>query len=123
MSTGNAKRCEATKRDGSPCGGFAVTGSCFCFAHDPASREKRREARARGGAARHGRTFAPGERVTVRDVGDVMAVLEEAVNLVMGLEPSIAKARTLGYLAGVVFKGLELSEFDRRLSALEARQK
>ena len=100
-----------------------MRGSDFCFAHDPASQTKRAEARRRGGAARHGRTFAPGERVTVRDVGDVMAVLEEAVNLAMGLEPSIAKARTLGYLSGVVFKGLELSAFEERLSALEARQK
>ena len=43
------KRCEATRRDGSPCAGFALPGTSFCFAHDPERQAARAAARRKGG--------------------------------------------------------------------------
>lgn len=43
------KRCTATRRDGTPCGGWAIAGSAYCFAHDPERAEKRQAAHAKGG--------------------------------------------------------------------------
>ena len=44
-------RCAEILDSGEPCGGYAVTGSIYCFTHDPKSRQKRLEARSAGGKA------------------------------------------------------------------------
>ncbi len=40
---------------GQPCRGYAIEGSRYCFAHDPAKAAERAQARIKGGKARHGR--------------------------------------------------------------------
>ena len=57
--------------------------------------------------------------VDVASVSDVLALLNEGVNDLRALENSVSKARTLGYLAGVFLKALEVSEFERRLEVVE----
>jgi hypothetical protein len=49
-----AQKCMFTRPDGTKCAAWAITGSRFCFFHDPASAEKRRKATEKGGQnARH----------------------------------------------------------------------
>ena len=122
MTTNTAKRCKATKRDGRPCQAWSVAGSEFCFWHDPARAADRARASANGGHARHGRHLVStddGEPVSVADVADVLALLERAVNDVLTLENSIARARALGYLAGAALRALEVGQLEQRLEALE----
>jgi hypothetical protein len=99
-----------------------VAGSEFCFWHDPDLTEERRRARAKGGHARHGRTVKPPngrDPVTVKVAGDVLPLLERAVNDVLALENSIARARAIGYLAGQVIRAFEVTELQQRVEALE----
>ena len=123
-TTTTSQTCIATTKSGSQCRAAALPGSSWCWFHDPGKAAERAAARSKGGAARHGRhlDLTPGEPVTVRGVADVMHVLELAVNDALGLEPSIARARCLGYLCGVAYKGLELSTFEERLRVLEEAQ-
>lgn len=44
-------RCAQILKSGQQCGGYAVTGSIYCFTHDPKSLKARTEARAKGGIA------------------------------------------------------------------------
>ena len=53
-------------------------------------------------------------------VGDLRRLLVIASLDTLGLENSIARARTLGYLVGVAGKLLETGELEERLAALEA---
>ena len=46
------RRCKAHRKDGEPCKAAAVTGSEFCFWHDPHRRAAQRHAARRGGVAR-----------------------------------------------------------------------
>jgi hypothetical protein len=46
-----AQQCEYL-RNGIPCQAYAVHGSKYCFAHDPASTKKRAEARKKVGRNR-----------------------------------------------------------------------
>ena len=120
ISTG--RRCKATTKSGDPCAAYAGDGSDYCFWHDPAKAEERKAARQRGGQARHGRNVIPptgGEPVEIRQVGDVLPLLERAVNDLLALENSIARARAIGYLAGVAIKTLEVSELAERVAELE----
>jgi hypothetical protein len=119
------QRCAATRIDGSPCGGYAVSKSVFCFAHDPLNAGAIAEARRRGGQARHGRRIGvtgDAEAVALATLGDVLTLLERAVNDVLTLENSISRARALGYLAGAWGTLYESSELERRVAALEAAQ-
>ena len=59
------------------------------------------------------------QMVDVASVSDVLALLNEGVNDLRALENSVSKDRTLGYLAGVFLKALEVSEFERRLEVVE----
>ena len=120
--TATGKRCKATRRDGRPCGAYAVEGSDFCYWHDPALTDERRANSARGGHARHGRklgTTGGGEPVTLESVADVLPLLARELAAVLSLEKSVSRARAVGYLAGVVIKAFEVSDLQERVEALE----
>ena len=117
-----ARRCEAITKLGQPCGAYAGDGSTFCFWHDPARVEERRQARAKGGRARHGRAIGPVDHVApvvIEIPGDTLRILTEAINDVRALENSVARSRALGYLCGVVIKAFEVTELEGRMQALE----
>ena len=117
------RHCTATTAKGEACRAFAMTGSEYCFHHDPAASQERAEARRKGGQARHGRRLARSgmeEPLTIRSVGDVVGLLEHTINDVLALENSLNRARTVGYLATAVVKALELAEMEERVAALEA---
>ena len=116
-------RCTAVNRSGQPCGGWAVGDSEFCFAHDPDRAAERAAARAKGGRARHGRTigvFGDGGTLTLATTAEVLDVVRQAIRDARTLENSIARARVLGYLAGVALKAFEVTDFEERIAALES---
>jgi hypothetical protein len=124
-----ANPCKGKTKGGQPCKGFAVAGSDFCFAHDPASAAKRAESRSQGGKARYGNIKAntenpepaPHRAVKLGSMKDAIKLLEYAVNDVLRLENSVSRAKVVVSVAsayGRLFEALELSE---RIEALEAR--
>lgn len=121
VTTAQAKRCQALNRRGEPCGGYAGAGSVFCFSHDPARAAERKAARSRGGRARHGRRLGAGggAPVEIENVADVVRLVERAINDLLILENSVQRSRTLGYLAGVAIKALEIGDLEARLSEIE----
>ena len=116
-----ARRCEGRNKRGEPCGATVLRGSAYCWTHDPTKSKERLAARSKGGRARHGRKLAAGqaEGVTIKTAADVLAIVEMAVNDALGLENSVSRSRTLGYLAGVATKVLELAELEERVALLE----
>jgi hypothetical protein len=112
-----ANRCQATTQDGTSCQAYAVAGSDYCFHHDPARAAERRQARSKGGRARHGRHIGPvgqAEPVALDTMVDVATLLERAINETLQLENSIQRARTLGYLANLYIKALRATPFAQR---------
>lgn len=101
-----------------------LAGSEYCWAHDPARTAERRAAQRQGGRTRTGRKAAEGEAepVPLRSVEEIRGLIEQAAGDVLTLEPSIARARTLGYLASTAAGLLETADLEARLEALEARQ-
>ncbi len=122
--TTTATRCKATTGAGKPCQSYVVTGSEYCFIHDPAQRQKRKQARSVGGKARHRRniTWSDDEVVAgirIRTVADVLALLERACMDEMRLENSHSRNRTIASLAMAAIKALEVGELEQRLAQLE----
>jgi hypothetical protein len=116
-----ARRCNAKTADGKVCNSSALLGSVFCFFHDPTKSAERREAQALGGRQNRTRVLGLTEpQVTLRDCGDVVALVSETINQVrMGvIDPRVANS--VGYLANVLIKAFERDELETRIEKLEA---
>jgi hypothetical protein len=117
-----APKCSATRRDGSPCNAYALSGSDYCYHHDPRLAARRRQARRKGGRARHGRQVGPvgaAPNLPLATMSGVTDLLRHAINQALQLENSIARARTLGYLAGLLIKALDIASLEERVLLLE----
>jgi hypothetical protein len=89
--------------------------------HSPEHADEMAEARRLGGLRRRREKTVSGayDFEGLADVGQVRRLLEIAVLDTLSLENSVARSRTLAYLAQVALKALEVGEFDERLDALE----
>ena len=104
------------------CQAAPVKDGDHCFWHSPEYAEDVAEARRLGGLRRRREVAVSGayEVNGLETVGDLRRLLVIASLDTLGLENSIARARTLGYLVGVAGKLLETGEVEERLAALEA---
>jgi hypothetical protein len=122
-----ASRCNAVASGGGPCRQAPLTGKDFCYWHDPEMAEEAQEARRLGGLRRR-RERTVGDAYQFDGLAtaeQIRRLVEIAVVDALGLENSIARARTLAYLAQTAAKLLELGDLEVRLreveSALEPR--
>lgn len=114
-------RCKAKTQDGKPCGGYAIEDSDFCFTHDPSKEAERDEARSRGGENRP-RAIHPMEYpadLDVKSAGGLLSLMEHAIKDTWTLETSVARGRTIGYLAQVQKGILEVGQLEDRVKKLE----
>jgi len=116
--------CRAVTQDGRPCLARPAAGSAFCFMHDPAQAVARQEARRKGGRNRR-RVQSDGTATAVdlRSPQAITELLEAALGDLLALENSIQRARTVGSIAAVALKALEVGELEERLEAVELAMK
>ena len=114
--------CAGTKENGQPCRVPKLRDSDYCLMHSPEHAEEMAEARRLGGLRRRREVAVSGayEFAGLQTVADIRRILEIGVLDTLGLENSIARARTLAYLAMTAIKLLEVGELEQRLAALEA---
>ena len=114
--------CAGVKENGQPCRAPKVWDSDYCLMHSPEHAEDMAEARRLEGLRRRREVAVSGafDFVGLETVGDIRRLLEVTVLDTLGLENSIARARTLAYLATTAIKLLEVGELEQRLAALEA---
>lgn len=112
-------QCAHVRTNGERCRGYAVTGSRFCFAHDPAQADKRDDARRRGGEAGKVEPL-PESTLTVRTMADVLELIETTINDVRAGRVDVKVANAVGYLANVSVKVIQQTDIESRLEALES---
>ena len=114
--------CSGRKENGQACRAPKLRDSEYCLMHSPDHAEEVAEARRLGGLRRRREVAVAGayEFNGLVSVSDLRRLLEIALLDTLGLENSIARARTLGYLVGVAAKLLEVGELEERLAYLEA---
>jgi hypothetical protein len=90
--------------------------------HDPEHATEMQEARRLGGLRRRKEKVTSGayDLEGLNDIRQIRRLLEIAALDALGLENSIARSRTLAYLAQVSVKLLEVGELEERLRALES---
>ncbi len=121
------RACNARKEDGSACQAPPLKDGDFCVAHSPEHASEMQEARRLGGLRRRRELAVAGAYHFdgLATAEQIRRLVEIAVVDTLGLENSVARARTLAYLAQTAAKLLELGDLEERLheveSALEPR--
>ena len=113
--------CRARKPDGSCCRAAVLAGSDFCYFHDPANADERREAQVQGGRQNRMKTLAPDTPdVKLDSCAGAVGLLSDTINQVRKglIDPRVANA--VGYLANILIKAIEQGDMERRLEDLEA---
>lgn len=118
---GRAATCRQIKSGGSRCQAKRMTGSDFCFFHNPKAASKRTAAR-RAGGMKSRPTVLDGDTpdLPLKNAEDVAALLALTINQVRRgeLDPKISNA--VGYLTGILLKAIEQGDVEERLQSLEA---
>lgn len=117
-----ATSCVFVKPDGERCRSSPMRESGFCFWHDPDHRDEATEARRLGGLRRRREKITSGayELEGVESIEEIRRIVQIAVLDALGLENSVARARTLLYAAQTALRLNEVTEVEERLEALEA---
>ena len=112
-----AKRCSATRKDGAPCGSWALGSSGLCFTHDPARQAERDQARRAGGhgSARRERLrgMIPARLIPVWDR------LAGALDRVEAGSMTPAQGQAMASLARALVSVLQAGELEERVRKLE----
>lgn len=117
-------KCKSVTKAGSPCGGNAVADSSFCYSHDPALREQRREAQSRGGRGRKPAPAVatpPPRKYKLADRHDVEELANYALDEILSRRrpPEFAYAVVALAQLGLRFHAAALEE---RVAHLERQQ-
>ena len=107
--------CRATKANGEPCTLAATGPQGFCWAHDPANRDKRRRMASKAARSKPN-----------RELSSIKALLEDLTERVLSGELPTAQAAVANQLVNTRLRAIEqerkmreLEELEERLEALE----
>jgi len=121
MPRRGSRQCTQVKADGTRCRANAITGSNYCFAHDPARAEERQAARQAGGRVGKTKVLSPETPdAPLSKATDVVALLGETINQVRRGEVDPKVSNAVGYLSSVLLRALEVGDLEQRLADLEA---
>ena len=112
-----AKRtCTHVKDDGNPCEAVPVSGSEYCFFHDPKMREEHQQATSKGGSARQFKGGLP--PVAIDKPEDVCTLLAQTINELRAGDIPPQVANSIGYLAGQYSRSYETAVLAKKLDTL-----
>jgi hypothetical protein len=122
----NQRRCEAVRKDGSPCRAPALPNEPRCCFHsaDPQVIKRRAAGRRQGGLSRSApaRTLPETEPdVPLDSARDVVRLLAGTINSVRKGQIDPRSGNCIGQLAGALLKALQDGAVEERLAAIEQR--
>ncbi len=113
-------KCKHIKDDGSPCKGFAVKDSNYCWAHTPDINNKEKQySRYRGGVNRHSRAKTAIPKIVLNTMRDIPAFLVCTIDRMNSGAIDVRLGTAIGYLSNVLMKSYELSDLERRVENVE----
>ncbi len=115
------RHCAHRQQNGEPCRAAPLRDSEFCLMHSPEHAREVQEARRLGGLRRKREATVAGayEFEGLSTVDGIRRLLEVAVLDTLGMDNSIARTRTLAYLAQVALRTLEVGDLEQRIAILE----
>lgn len=116
------RTCRHRTERGDACRAAPLKGEEYCLFHHPERQQEAQEARRLGGLRRKRETTVAGayDFAGLETVTDIRRLLEIATVDTLALENSVARSRTLAYLAQTAIKMLQVGELEDRVQALES---
>lgn len=114
-------KCQAIARSGSQCASPVLPDSTYCWVHDPAAADRRREASKKGGKARSNQARALAQIPEAMESAELAGWLSLLFkNVVSGrIEPRIGTAAAT--IARVLHEVKTVTELEVRLKELEQK--
>lgn len=115
-------KCEFIKHNGQKCQAHCITGSRFCFSHDPSLKEEKEIAVKKGGLAPKKLYLNNEDELVLEDAGDAKRFLARVISGVwQGEIPATPIANTLGFLIRCYLDAIEKADIEIRLDAVEQK--
>lgn len=114
-------KCIAIKDNQERCEAYSMSGSEYCYLHNPdISEEDRQAGRVKGGSkARIDVGVKTLRVIDIQEPSGVLELLNDTVRRVRAGSMSVKTANTLGYLATVYLRAFEVTKLEERVKALE----
>jgi hypothetical protein len=114
--------CQARRNDGGACRMRPLSGSPYCWSHDPAHAAEAAEARRRGGLRKSKEQAIRGafDIEGIQTLEDVWRVAEVGIMDTLLLDNGVGRSRALFWGCGLLLKLFEVSVVDGRLQAFES---
>ena len=113
-------QCNFIKADGKACSAKALGQSEQCYFHSTeVSDSERKEAQSRGGKANAIKIQEPLPAVTIKEVQDVVKLLESTINDVRAGKLDVKIGNCIGVLSGQLLKALEMANIANRVEIIE----
>jgi hypothetical protein len=113
--------CIGKTQTGQPCRGHALTGSEYCFFHDPSLEKPRLAAQSKGGSNRSRVVVMPTPHgdFDLEDPRQIAKLLTYTVHALVGGQIDTKVAYTLGYLGDCAVRAHNAVALVGRLAAME----
>jgi len=117
-----AQRCKFEKQNLKQCEAWSMTGSDFCFTHNPEMVAKKKEAVIKGGRS-HKKNYNPLPAFEINGSKSVAELLSQTINEVRMGQIDLRVANCIGYLSGHLIKAIEVSNVQDTLNRIEQKLK
>ncbi|RKX26735.1 MAG: hypothetical protein DRP47_07720 [Candidatus Zixiibacteriota bacterium] len=118
----SSNRCNGKTSKGVRCKGYPTVGSEYCFFHDPKKKNTRRKAQQKGGKTKID-NLSPTNEIeftSLIESENVRKLLSDTIHQLLMGNIDDKKCRTIGYLAQVTLKSIELATVEKRLTEVES---
>ena len=112
-------QCQAITKSGHPCRAHALRGKKYCLTHDPESKNQMKVYARKGGQVKKKIQVQLAPIKFEGDVKEILDLLADTVNQVRSNQMPPRTANTIGYLASVMIKALEITQLNERLVKVE----
>jgi hypothetical protein len=117
--------CKQKKPNGETCKNLALKNDKYCYWHSKKIPDKEKtEARSKGGKQKiikvSGGAFP---EMKLNSIEDILRLNSMIINGTLKNEVDLRISTGIGYLLNIQMKGIELSNFEKRISAIEKQIK
>lgn len=118
------QNCKDKNKQGNKCNAYA-NESGYCFMHDATKGKERAIARRKGGHATKQPHYADNSKLphTIRNINDVIDILNYAFNETVGLDNSVSRGRLIVSISHGFIEAFKVGELEERIEAVETTLK
>jgi len=113
-------QCSFTKDNEEQCQANAMSGSKFCYFHNPdITDEQKKQTQTRGGQARALIISEPLPALPIKEPNDAVLLIIDTINRVRAGQIDIKTANCLGFLSDKLLRAFEVSKLNDKVEIIE----